>query len=881
MSNKVILKKSSVVSRVPTTEDLDYGELALNYADGKLYYKTSGNQIEFFLSGATTGVTSITGTSNQITASASTGSVTLSLPQNIHTGAAPTFAGATLNGSLGLQSASTSSAATQIPVFTANPASTTRTLVTRTPAQLRSDIGAGTGSVTSVGGTGTVSGLTLTGTVTTSGSLTLGGTLSVTASNFASQTANAFLAAPNGTAGVPTFRAIVAADVPTLNQNTTGTAANVTGTVAVANGGTGATTAANARTNLGATTVGSSIFTLSNPSAIRFLRVNADNTVTALSDADFRTAIGAYAASNPSGFTSNTGTVTSVGGTGTVSGLTLSGTVTTTGNLTLGGTLAVTPSNFASQTANTFLAAPNGTSGTPTFRTLVAADVPTLNQNTTGNAATSTTFSTGRTNYKGVTDGAVAGQLMWKHYGNSHTIIDASNSTAPDGTSINNTNAANVWVSTYPTLVGWNGSTTYGVRVDSARAADSATTAGSITSQANSATITASTAANANQIVLRDSNGDDFRRYGFASYFNMSHGVSGATADTIFYSSTDDYIRKNNATGFRASLNVPTRTGGDASGTWGINITGNAATATSATDSTKLPLAGGTITGSLGVNGNLTMGGTVIHNNSSTRDKYRLYSDNNYVIGMQSGITYGGLSDWGMTFQFNNDNARGFWWGDAGHSTAQGAMSLTTHGFLTVANLIRVGYGENDTTIPTSTTRFDVGGTSGQLFSIVDSLTGTLMAVNDSSGMPILEVTSSDEVIVSGQILCTGEITAYYSDERLKNKVGEITNALDMVMSLNGFKYTANELAVQNGYKNTGIQIGLSAQEVQKVLPEIVKLAAFDVEYDDVGNEFSKTGANYLTLDYAKLVPVLVEAIKEQQQRIVKLEKIISEKFEG
>ena len=72
------------------------------------------------------------------------------------------------------------------------------------------------------------------------------------------------------------------------------------------------------------------------------------------------------------------GTVTSVGGTGTVSGLTLTGTVTTTGNLTLGGTLAVTPSNFASQTANTVLAAPNGSAGTPSFRTLVAADIPTI-----------------------------------------------------------------------------------------------------------------------------------------------------------------------------------------------------------------------------------------------------------------------------------------------------------------------------------------------------------------------------------------------------------------------------------------------------------------------------------------------------------------------
>ena len=85
--------------------------------------------------------------------------------------------------------------------------------------------------------------------------------------------------------------------------------------------------------------------------------------------------------------TGNLGTVTSVATSGTVSGLTLTGgTITTSGTITLGGTLAVTASNFASQTANTFLAAPNGAAGVPTFRTIVAADVPTLNQNTTGSA---------------------------------------------------------------------------------------------------------------------------------------------------------------------------------------------------------------------------------------------------------------------------------------------------------------------------------------------------------------------------------------------------------------------------------------------------------------------------------------------------------------
>jgi hypothetical protein len=58
-------------------------------------------------------------------------------------------------------------------------------------------------------------------------------------------------------------------------------------------GGTGAATAGDARTNLGGTTVGQAVFTLTNPSAVRYLRVNSDNTVTALSAADFVTAIGA------------------------------------------------------------------------------------------------------------------------------------------------------------------------------------------------------------------------------------------------------------------------------------------------------------------------------------------------------------------------------------------------------------------------------------------------------------------------------------------------------------------------------------------------------------------------------------------------------------
>jgi hypothetical protein len=93
------------------------------------------------------------------------------------------------------------------------------------------------GSVTSVTGTSPVAS---SGGATPDISLASG--YGDTQNPYASKTANFVLAAPNGTSGVPTFRAVVAADIPTLNQNTTGTAANVTGIVAVANGGSGTAT---------------------------------------------------------------------------------------------------------------------------------------------------------------------------------------------------------------------------------------------------------------------------------------------------------------------------------------------------------------------------------------------------------------------------------------------------------------------------------------------------------------------------------------------------------------------------------------------------------------------------------------------------------------
>jgi hypothetical protein len=99
--------------------------------------------------------------------------------------------------------------------------------------------------------------------------------------------------------------------------------------------------------------------------------------------------------------------------------------------------------------------------------------------NLTGSA---TTLSTDRTNWS--TNGtitAVVGQLAWRNYGNNHTIFDASAGASPEGVGVNNTNPSVEWTATYPTLMGWNGTNTYGVRVDSSRYAENIKNTGTVT----------------------------------------------------------------------------------------------------------------------------------------------------------------------------------------------------------------------------------------------------------------------------------------------------------------------------------------------------------------------------------------------------------------
>tara|TARA_R110000822_G_scaffold15468_6_gene53490 strand:- start:6614 stop:7828 length:1215 start_codon:yes stop_codon:yes gene_type:complete len=115
----------------------------------------------------------------------------------------------------------------------------------------------------------------------------------------------------------------------------------------------------------------------------------------------------------------------------------------------------------------------------------------------------------------------------------------------------------------------------------------------------------------------------------------------------------------------------------------------------------------------------------------------------------------------------------------------------------------------------------------------------------------------------SGNLTVTGDVTAFVSDERLKTRVDTIDNAVEKVCSLNGFIYKFNDTAKDLGFDTEKRHVGLSAQEVEKVLPEVIKPAPVDNKYK--------------TLDYAKIVPLLVEAIKEQQGQIENLQKKLEE----
>lgn len=112
----------------------------------------------------------------------------------------------------------------------------------------------------------------------------------------------------------------------------------------------------------------------------------------------------------------------------------------------------------------------------------------------------------------------------------------------------------------------------------------------------------------------------------------------------------------------------------------------------------------------------------------------------------------------------------------------------------------------------------------------------------------------------AGEIIATGNVIAYYSDDNLKTKLGKIENALDKIEELEGFYYEANQTAQDLGYK-VKREVGVSAQKTQGVMPEIVHAAPIDNKY--------------LTVDYERFAPLFIEGIKELRAELRSIKKHI------
>jgi hypothetical protein len=163
---------------------------------------------------------------------------------------------------------------------------------------------------------------------------------------------------------------------------------------------------------------------------------------------------------------------------------------------------------------------------------------------------------------------------------------------------------------------------------------------------------------------------------------------------------------------------------------------------------------------------------------------------------------------------------------------------------------------------------FSVYGSLGELFSIVDTFTGDLFTVSDISGAPILAVSSSGTVYVEGAlgvgtdtpttiglIRATNDVVAYYSsDERLKTNIQKISEPLEKLQQINGVEF--DWIPKKGIHENEGRDIGVIAQQIEKVLPSVV----------------TTRDNGYKAIKYERLVALLIETNKELLKRIEALE---------
>jgi hypothetical protein len=587
------------------------------------------------------------------------------------------------------------------------------TVTMRTAADFLSDIGAGSGggTVSSVAVSGGTTGLTVTGSpITSSGTITLGGTL------------------------------------------------------AIANGGTGATTAAAARTALGATTVGANMFTVTNPGAISFIRINANNTITLRSAADFLSDIGAG---------SGGGTVSSVAVSGGTTGLTVTGSpITSSGTITLGGTLAVGHGG-------------TGQGGTYTNGQLLIGN---------GTSLTKATL-TGQAGGIGITNGS--GTIQITNLGVT-TVSGGSTGLTPS--------------------TGTAGTVALGGTLLVSHGGTGATTAATARSNlgitaAGDAVVTAATAAAARTALGATTVG--------SSMFTVTNPgairfVRINADNTVTLRSAADFLGDIGGGGSVTSVAV-------SGGTTGLTVTGSPIT------SSGTITLGGTLAasnGGTGFGGGYTSGQVLIGTSGGSLARATLSATTGISVTNGSG-----------TITINNTGVTSWSGGTTGltpSSATTGAVTLA--GTLAIAN-----GGTGATTDANARTNLGLGTASSVQFS-------SLGVGTAASG-------------TGGEIRATNNITAYFSSDRnLKENIVPISDALAKVSTLEGVEFDWKDSVIQarggeDAYFVRQHDVGVIAQQVQAVLPEAV----------------ASRPDGTLAVRYELIIPLLIQAVNELSAEVARL----------
>lgn len=287
-------------------------------------------------------------------------------------------------------------------------------------------------------------------------------------------------------------------------------------------------------------------------------------------------------------------------------------------------------------------------------------------------------------------------------------------------------------------------------------------------------------------------------------------------------------------------------------------------------------------TGTTGVDGvtrkNAPLTNAEIDNNFISLNNNKLESS---WTGNTSIVTLGTVTTgtWSATTIATNRGGTGltsFTSGGAVYATSTSALTTGTLPVTAGGTGISSGVGSGSLLI----------GNSGGTFTVA-SLTGTANRITVTNGSGSITISAPQDIATSsnvqfgslgigtaasgtaGEIRATNQITAFFSDERLKENIKPIESALQKVLQLRGVTYQPNTIAESFGYTKENM-VGVIAQDVEKVLPEAVKPAPFDVMLFE-HTEISRSGENYKTVQYEKLIPLLIEAIKDLNSQIEEL----------